>query len=84
MRNWLQKGSASKVFNDDERYKYEHAELGHPSKVITHVTGSTMCFHFTDIFYTCEDYALGKAKKGNVNKKAVEHSKILQERYSST
>ena len=57
-----------------------HAELGHPSKVIIFTTGRVINFYHTGLLHPCEDCALGKAKKGNVDKKAVDHSKVLEER----
>ena len=57
-----------------------HAELGHPLEVITSATGRAMGHHLTDTFKSCEDCALGKRKKSEVHKKAVERSNILTQR----
>ena len=53
-----------------------HAELGLPSKVITHATGRAMGLYLTGTFKPCEDCA----QKGCVSKKAVVLSKIFGER----
>ena len=57
-----------------------HAELGHPSEVITCATGKAMGLHLTDMFKSCEDCTLGKEEQGCMSKKAVECSKLLRER----
>ena len=57
-----------------------HAELGHPSKMITGATGRAMVLHITGTFDPCEDYVLEKVKKSEVSNKAVKCSKILGER----
>ena len=57
-----------------------HAELGHPSEVITWATGWDMGYHITVTFRPCEDCVLGYAKKVVLHKKTVEHSKVLGER----
>ena len=49
-------------------------------EVNTQVTGRAIGLNLTDMFKPCEDYALAKAKKDIVSKKAVEHSKILEEK----
>ena len=57
-----------------------HAEPGHPSEVITDVTGRAIGLHLTGTFNSCEDCTLGKAKKESVSKKNMKQSKILGER----
>ena len=57
-----------------------HAELGDPSKVITHTTGNPMGIQVIDNFIPCKDCALGKAKECRISKTAIVRSKILEER----
>ena len=57
-----------------------HTKLVHPSEAITCATGRAMGLHLSGMFKPCEDCALGRAKKGCMSKKAVEHSKILLEK----
>ena len=40
-----------------------HAKMDHPSEFIAHTTGRAMGIHLTGMFKTCEDCALGKAKR---------------------
>ena len=70
-RAWLAKSLIQKDIN------VLHAELGNPSEVITHATARAMYHHLTGMFKSCEDCALGKAKKDNVSKNFFEYSKIL-------
>ena len=57
-----------------------HVELGHPLEVISHATAKSMIIQVTGTFKPCDDYTLGKTKKGRVCKNVVAHSKILDER----
>ena len=57
-----------------------HNELGDHLEVITQATSRVMGLHLTGAFNPCEGCALGKAKKGRVHIRDVEHSKILGER----
>ena len=59
-----------------------HAELGHPSEVITPANGRAVDLHLIGTFNHCEDCTLGKAKKSGVIKRAFESSKILDRDYS--
>ena len=42
------------------------AELGYPSKTITHATGKAIGIQITSTFKPCEDCTLGKAEKRGV------------------
>ena len=57
-----------------------HVELGHPSETITHATAIAVSFQVTSTFKPSEHCTLEKAKKSEVSKKAVAHSKMLGER----
>ena len=56
-----------------------HAEFGYPSAAITHATGRATTLYLTGMFKTCEDCALGKAKKTCPSKRAIKLSKIIGE-----
>ena len=57
-----------------------HAELGHPSKVITHATGRAMGLNLTGRFNHHKDFALEKAKESNICKKSIKSSKIFRQK----
>ena len=56
-----------------------HAKLDHPSKVITHANGCIMKL-VAQVHLSPVNIVLWERQKGGVSKKAVEHSKILEER----
>ena len=56
-----------------------HAEIGHPSEVITQSTVWAMGLNLTGILRSFEDCVLGKVRNNRVTKISVKHSKILQE-----
>ena len=56
-----------------------HVELEHTLEAITRATGKAMNLKLTSTIKTCEDCALGKAKKAGVNNALVERSKIKGE-----
>ena len=60
-----------------------YAEPVHPLEVTTQSTGRGVELNFTSKFKPCEDYALGKAKKSGVSKKAVEPFKFWEKGCSS-
>ena len=57
-----------------------YAELVHPSDIITHATSKTMGLHLTITFNTCEDCALGKAKRAMLVKQLSSTPNFLGER----
>ena len=78
LRNLPREGSLAQPQRND--IDVLHLELGHPLEVFTHATGRAMGLNLTGTFQPSEDYALVKAKKSAIRKKAIEQSKIFGER----
>ena len=74
---WLAQLAESTIKKDTNTL---HVELGDSSEVIYNATGRAMDLHLIGMLKPCEDCTLGKAKKGYISEKAIEHSTILGER----